>query len=364
MDKYIEIDDNNVMPTHEQTPHYGYASQDGLEVDIHGVYPLKTTQHIIVPPSEIPHLDRSDESWRRVSSAIENPRHEAELGFVLVPPADGNDDGTLEVFQYPWGGNSSNPVGINELAAYAAAHPRHTIAAIDSPATGASEPLSSAISREIGRTGSYFAYGEVAVRALESVLIDYDRHLFSGASEGARRSISTAAAMGEMLDISTAELHLLDPVGTHDQPLLELAKGFGSLEAGHSASYTAASPDKEAAADQATLDSPANVARVLANFALHGGLINQFYREPQAMAKGGMHNDLARAIPHVTELVRISSPELSELTRPRDARDILEALTYTHPTLFLPQLVIEHRVIRNQTHAMTAGHPGVLGVIL
>jgi hypothetical protein len=346
-----------------KTPEYEYA-QTGLKVEVRDVFPESMeTEEVVVG---IPQVDTNHESWQRSQRAIANPRREGGIGFAMIPPAEGAENsGHLEVYYFPWGGHSKNGVGENEMAALAASRPDRTIMSVDSPATGASLRLPSDVSYEIARTGSYMAYGELAVEALRAVLANAETEFgeitFSGASQGARRAIGTIACAGSMLEGKVTNLHLIDPVGSHEQSLGDLAKAFMQLEAGHTAKYTEASLEKAVAAAQAYNDSPKNLPRVLAHFMRHGGFINQMLREPQAMARDGLRGDMILAAPHVTGMTSISSPELSELTHSDDALHILENFADRYVN---SDRRYQHRLLRGQTHAMMAGHPGALGVLL
>ncbi len=346
-----------------KTPDYNYA-QNGLKVEVRDILPESMEMEELVVG--IPKVDTDHESWKRAQRAIADPQREGRIGFVMVPPAEGVEGGKhLEVYHFPWGGNTSNPVGVNELAALAASRPDRTIMSVDSPATGASLRLPSDISYEIARTGSYMAYGELAVEALRAVLAkaetEFDEVTFSGASQGARRAIGMAACVGSLLEDKVTNLQLIDPVGSHEQSLGELAKAFMQLEAGHTAKYTEASLEKAVAAAQAYNDSLGNLPGVLAHFMRRGGLVNQMLREPQAMAHSGLPVDMMLAAPLVTGMTSISSPELSELTHPDDALDILKGLADRYAN---SDRRFQHRLLRGQTHAMMAGHPGSLGVLL
>jgi hypothetical protein len=353
------------MSTIEKLPDYDYA-QTGLEVEIRDIFPdsVETSEVTLA----IPRVDIDDESWDRTQRAIANPQREGRIGYVVVPPAEGTEGSRhLQVYNFPWGGNTSNHVGEYELAMLAASRPDMMIMSIDSPATGASLRLSSEISREIARTGSYIAYGELAVDALRAMIakegVEFEEITFSGASQGARRAIGMAACAGSMLGNTVTNLNLIDPVGSHEQSLGTLAKAFMQLEGGHTAKYTEASTEKAVAAAQAYNDSPQNLPAVLMHFMRHGGFINQMLREPQAMARDGLRGDIAQAAPLVTGMISIASPELSELTHPEDALAILKSLA-ADAGGHAPGSRFQHRLVRNQTHAIMAGHPGTLGVLL
>jgi len=348
----------------ESSVNYYYATR-GLDIEIRNISAdTVSTEDITI--HDIPSVDREDESWARTVEAIANARQEHGVGYVMIPPssdADGASEGTLEVYHFPWGGNSDNPVGAYELAIYARTHPNSTILAIDSPAVGASRRLSSRVSREIARSGSYISYGEVAVNALRSIFLDYDKRIISGASQGARRAIGITASLGEILQLPVHELHLLDPVGSHSQTVKELMKAFARLEGKHTNKYLEASPDQLAVEAQREIGSLKRLPHVLGKFVLRGGALNQMVREPQAMAKAGLANDLARSLSNIEEIVIINSPEKSELTRPDYVLEILRMLAAQQPP-GQERPLLQQRVLKGQTHAMVAGHPGVLAMLL
>jgi hypothetical protein len=349
------------MSIEKSGPNFNY-DQTGLNITVHDIRPSSEGEPRLVTVRDIPRANPQHESYGRVLTAVESARNEGGIGFTLISPEGGAATSSKELtaYQYPWSGHTNNPVGINEMAALSAALPTHTILAIDNPATGSSDRLPRATAREIARTGSYLPYAEIAVTALEKLLKDFEKHNFTGGSQGARRSIACAAFMGMSLNKLTTGLRLIDPVGSHEQSMLELAKGFMIDMAGNSGRYVEASSDALAAKAQKNLDSPGRVAAGMWDLIKRHGVADQFWHQPRALAKDGLRADLEKASPYVTDALVVTSPELSELTHPEDVQRILEEIAELDGG---PQR-IEHRVVAGQTHALFAGHPGTLGVLL
>lgn len=349
------------MSIEKSGPNFNY-DQTGLEITIHDIRSGVYSESRSVLITDIPHTDPHHESYGRVLTAIENSRNEKGIGFTLIPPMHTAEAGIgkLTVYQYPWSGYTDSLPATSEMAAYAAAMPTHTILAIDNPATGRSDPLPRSVAHKIGKTGSYLPYAEIMISTLRKVLEDYDEINFSGASQGARRAIACAAFMGMCLDLTTNDLRVIDPVGSHKQSLRELAKGFMVDMAGNSRRYVEASTDTAAAERQKRHDSPTRVAAGLWDLIRRHGVADQFLHQPRALAQDGLEADLRKAFPYITDTLAITSPELSELTRPGDVRHILQEVSRFGSG---PQH-IEYRVLNGQTHALFAGHPGTLGVLL
>jgi hypothetical protein len=344
-------------------PKYDYG-KTGLDVVVQEIWP--GPQVTYEGRVEFSPLDRDHESRARVQNAVaDGPQREGRLGIANIPPAEGADTGALEVYQYPWSGHvNGNEVGIAEATSLAARNPGSRLVIIDSPATGGSKRLESSISREIAKTGSYVAYAELAVEALEQLLRDHDNITYSGSSQGARRAVAMAEMMAEMLGKTTKELLLQDPVGSHEQTIRALAKGM-MREWGHSANYIKASPDEESKALQTANDSRLQMIHGFGALMGHLGVWNQFVREPGALAQAGFGANLSRALPYVTDAVIINTPELSELTYPSDAEAALrDAVDKLEDKSSGNRLRAQHRILERQTHSMFAGNPGALGQLL
>ena len=345
---------------------YRYYETD-LDTTIYDLKPRSdedAVHHETIVGKDIPYANPDHESFGRVVRAVAEakaaPRNEAGVGYTLIPPADlKNNFDELLVYSYPWSGHTDNPVGKYEMAALAAEHPEKTIMSIDNPSTGISGHLPASYSKEIGRTGSYMPYGEYAVGALAHVLKDYDGKTLFGSSQGSRRQVAMAAVMGDTLNQRTDDLRLIDPVGSHEQSLRELAEGFMVNMAKNSGEYVDKSSDLLAADTQRRQDAIPRVIKGMSQLVLARGLASQFLREPQALAKDGLAEDLRLALPYVKRL-EVITPDMSELTNVENIHRILEEIA----AIGGGPAEIQHTVLHHQSHAMYAGHPGALAATL
>lgn len=276
-----------------------------------------------------------------VAERMANPRLIRGLGGValemaLVGPSDSDE---VMFVGYGWGGNVRHPVAVYEAQTLAASNPDKQLVFMNTFGTGRSSLLPKSVEKEVRQKGTYVPMGEYVASTLDQVIDGRDTHL-RGHSLGARIVTGTAPHLENPAD----SMILNDPTGTRKMGLFGIASKFAIKEGRHLGAYMDAGFDSYEADLQ---KNPVKSSVWNTVEGTKGGWRQQFLVDPSGLKLPAFETDLVQATPHVERLIRVISPELSELNKKEDVADILGVVRDVDGRTAL----LEHFVLRDHTHS-------------
>ncbi len=304
---------------------------------------------------DIKELELSQEALRETPNSGDNPRRDAEVAEEMANPrlirglggvglecaiiGEENAD-TVMFVSYGWGGNIRHPVAVNEAQALAANNPDTALVFTNTFGAGRSSLLPRSVAKDLRRTGRYGGMGEHVASIYDQIADGRTIHL-RGHSLGARTVVGAAP----YLETPAETLIVNDPTGTRKMGLLAIANSFAIKEGGHLKNYLAGGLDPHAADLQ---NNPVKASVWNTVEGTKGGWKQQFLVDPSGLSKDGFGADFAVAAPTVESLIRIISPELSELNDPQAIADIMALSRETQH----PQALLEQYVLHDHTHSV------------
>lgn len=324
-----------------------YSLEDGLRVDINQFNPWgATTGYVVVSHASLQETPKSGDNPNRdrmVAEKMANPELIRGLGGVSLEATILNPDGEEVMFvSYGWGGNLRHPVAVNEAQALAANNPDKTLVFTNTFGAGRSSLLPGLAARDLQKTGRYSGMGEYVAAVYDKITDGRTTHL-RGHSLGARTVVGAAP----FLETPAETMIINDPTGTRRMGLLAIANNFAIKEGRHLKNYLEGGFDQRAAELQ---NNPVSASVWNTVEGTKGGWKQQFLVDPAGLSKDGFEHDFRQATPHVESLVRIISPELSELNHPQAIADIMALCRKSEN----PKALLEQYILRGHTHsAMT-----------
>lgn len=167
------------------------------------------------------------------------------------------------------------------------------------------------------RRGSFLAAGGQIGDLLKSRTNPYDHLDVVGFSTGGRAALGIAGKVGHVTNMV-----VFDPPGSEKMSYKEFASRYKKIEGEHSLGYRTASRDEEL--QQLIDQSPRHKRKGIGQNISNGSLIDYYYREPAALARGGLREDLRKTNFHRISRFVFISPEQSALNRPDTVKHILE----------------------------------------
>lgn len=307
----------------ERVAHLAPGS-DGKLTQPHDGLQIATAEEMRKLATE-PYADRSH--VERVINQVEHPRYVRSFGRTAFEAAVlGNPDAKeLTAVFYGWGGNFRAPLAQAEVVALTAANPDKAFLVVNGPGIGNSSSLPKTAQREIRKTGSYDALGEVLAPVMDHIGQDYDAVTVGGHSLGARTATAVAAHMERKPD----ELRPHDPTGTRKMSLGGIAARFFAGEGREDIRYKAVSPMpklSEAGLTKLPLEDPQEVEfasgvtftpgelmRPFEKPSGMAGLAQQFLVDPSGLKRDAFEGDLRAAVPNVLHKVELLVPDMSHL---------------------------------------------------
>jgi len=324
---------------------------DHLMVNTHDIPNGESTSSLTLfePPSEetkeIP-LER----FKKIKKQI----GQTAVGLYLLESEQKN--GELLIVFPGWGGNIEVPIARLEATYLAKERPDTDILFVNNPGSGLSSALDSKMSREIAQTGSFNVQGKLYAKALKDEIADYDSIDIYGNSYGGRTSISTTAH----LDKSVENLIVSDPPGSRKLGFLGLVKRFVIDESTQVGKYLDSSPD-----DYAVNLQRDNDKKILLNLRNAGPKASwqQLIDQVVAMEKDTLEADLEFALDKIKPNGNMVfySPEFSQLNRPQDVLNMLNALSDTAAKY---NVNLIHKTIMDHSHALLISNPRIHGKLV
>ena len=276
-----------------------------------------------------------------VAERMANPELIRGLGGVGLEAAILNPDSQEVMFvSYGWGGNLRHPVAVNEAQALAANNPDKTLVFTNTFGAGRSSLLPDAVAKDLRKTGRYRGMGEHVASIYDRIADGRVVHL-RGHSLGARTVVGAAPFLERPADT----MIINDPTGTRKMGLLAIANSFAIKEGRHLKGYLDGGFDQRAAELQ---NNPVSASVWNTVEGTKGGWKQQFLVDPAGLSRDGFGLDFMEAAPNVESLVRIISPELSELNRPQAIADIMAQCRWSEK----PKALLEQYVLADHTHSV------------
>lgn len=333
-----------LVMTKRKIPDYSFKS--GLRADVYNYADDGVTSQLLrISPEELmktPNIGDNPSRDAKVAERMSSPRLVRGLGGVtLETVVIGSEDAEDVMFiSYGWGGNVRHPVAIREAQALAANNPDSQLVFSNTFGTGRSSMLPKSVARELRRTGSYSPVGEYVASIYDQLSDGRAVHL-RGHSLGGR----TAVGAAPYLDNSAETLIINDPTGTRKMSLAGIAMNFAFREGQHLGEYAKSGFDPESGEVQL---NPGDSKEWSVSDPTKDGWKQQFLVDPSGLSKASFESDFTKSVPTVSELIRIISPELSELNKPEAVADILSRSRDIEGS----KPLLEQYILRDHTHSV------------
>lgn len=325
----------------KKQPDYGF--ENGLRIKARDFAHQKEADYdITISQDQLRSLAKPNEKQAAdVAEAMANPRLVRGLGGVALEVAVTGPRDAEEVISvsYGWGGNVRHPVAVYEAQVLTANNPDSQLVFMNNFGTDNSSLLPKAVSKEIRQTGSYLAAGEYIASVIDQVADGRPTHL-RGHSLGGR----TAVGVAPYLERPADTMVLNDPTGTRKMNLAQIAINFALREGKHLNGYVEAGFDPRMSDLQR---NPVKASVWDTAKGNKGGWKQQFLVDPYGLSLDAFEGDLRAAAPSVNSLIRVVSPELSELNEPQTVAEILDRLRDVEGV----KADVQQFILRNHTHS-------------